>query len=74
MTLHTELNSPEAVLRRIDLILEELLALRENLRAMVNAQAPSVLDIVREAPGQRVFQSAEDVTRYLREERDAWDS
>jgi hypothetical protein len=74
MTPNTDVNSPEAMLRQIDLILEEMLALREILRKMVNTQAPSVLDIVREAPGHRVFQSAEEVTRYLREARDAWDS
>ena len=83
MTIQPDVNSPETVLRRIDAILDELLALRESMRGLLSvraadatpeSQAPSVLDIVQEAPGHRVFQSAEDVTRYLREERAAWDS
>jgi len=83
MTMQSDVNSPETVLRRIDAILDELLALRESVRRMLIvraadaapvSQAPSVLDIVQEAAGQRVFQAAEDVTHYLREERTAWDS
>ena len=34
----------------------------------------SVLDVLRDAPGQLGFGSAEDVDTYLRSERDAWDS
>lgn len=33
----------------------------------------SVLDILAEASGGRVFKSAADVDRYIRAERDAWD-
>ena len=78
MTIQPDVNSPETLLRRIDAILDELLALRESVRDMVRVRSvetaaerpePSVLDIVREASGRRVFQTAEDVTRYLREER-----
>ena len=70
-------------MRRIDAILDELLALRESVRGLLSvraadaaaeSQAPSALDIVQEAPGHRVFQAAEDVTRYLHEEPAAWDS
>ena len=34
----------------------------------------SALDIIREAPGHRLFKSAEDVDHYLREERDSWEN
>ncbi|NCC31302.1 MAG: hypothetical protein EOM24_04655 [Chloroflexia bacterium] len=33
----------------------------------------SAVDILRDAPGQRAFATAEDVTTYLSEERDAWE-
>lgn len=33
----------------------------------------SVLDVLKAAPGHVVFNSAEEVQRYLREERDSWD-
>lgn len=34
----------------------------------------SVLDILGEAVGHRAFETAEDVARYLDEERSAWDN
>jgi hypothetical protein len=33
----------------------------------------SAVDILAEAPGQRLFKTAADVAAYLREERDAWE-
>jgi hypothetical protein len=33
----------------------------------------SALDILAEASGQRLFKTAEEVTAYLQEERQAWD-
>ena len=33
----------------------------------------SVVDVLAEAPGHLVFQTAEEVDAYIREERDAWD-
>ena len=33
----------------------------------------SALDILAEAPGHRLFKSAEDVDSYLKEERASWD-
>ena len=33
----------------------------------------SALEILAEAPGHRLFKSAEEVDEYLREERDSWD-
>jgi len=34
---------------------------------------PSVVDVLDEAPGHLMFQTAEEVDAYLHEERDAWD-
>lgn len=31
------------------------------------------IEILREAPGHQLFQTAEDVDAYIREERDSWD-
>lgn len=39
-----------------------------------NAERRSALDILTEAPGQRLFKTAEDVDTYLQEERQAWES
>jgi len=36
-------------------------------------EALSILDVINQAPGQRVFRSAEEVDRYLEDERAAWD-
>ena len=33
----------------------------------------SALEVLAQAPGQRQFKTAEEVDRYLREERAAWD-
>jgi hypothetical protein len=33
----------------------------------------SVVDILNEAPGQRLFKTAEEVQRYLEDERASWD-
>ena len=33
----------------------------------------SAVDVLAEAPGQRLFKTATDVAAYLREERDAWE-
>jgi hypothetical protein len=34
----------------------------------------SVIDILNESPGQQLFQTPEDVDRYLQQERSSWDS
>jgi hypothetical protein len=31
------------------------------------------IEILREAPGQQLFKTAEEVDAYIREERDSWD-
>lgn len=33
----------------------------------------SAVDVLAEAPGQRLFKTAADVEAYLRQEREAWD-
>ena len=33
----------------------------------------SILDVLANAPGQRVFQTAEAIKAYLQEERESWD-
>jgi transposase len=33
----------------------------------------SAVEVLAEAPGQRLFKTAADVAAYLREERDAWE-
>ncbi len=33
----------------------------------------SAVDILREAPGQRMFKTAEEVESYLKDERSSWD-
>lgn len=73
MTIHPDVNSPETVLRRIDAILDELLALRESVRGLLSVPAADAA-VESQAPGHRVLQAAEDITRYLREEPAAWDS
>jgi hypothetical protein len=37
------------------------------------AERRSIADVLAAAPGQRVFQTAEAVDDYLREERDSWE-
>ena len=78
MTAQTYPHTPEAVLRQIDTIADELRMLRLSVQELLYARStglgppdelPSVLDIVEASPGQRVFRNADEVTRYLREER-----
>ena len=37
------------------------------------ASRPSALEVLAEAPGQRLFKTVEEVDTYLRNERDSWD-
>ena len=34
----------------------------------------SVMEIINSLPGQRIFKTPEEADRYLKEERDSWDS
>lgn len=83
MAIQPDMNSPETVLHRIDVIVNELLALRASVRSLIGDRptkaestngAESILDVVREAPGHQLFQSADDVKQYLSTERSAWDN
>ena len=77
----TGVNSPETLLLRIDAIVNEVQVSRQSVQALLAARTadpvhvgglPSVLEIVQNAPGQRVFQQADDVVHTLQEERAAW--
>jgi hypothetical protein len=39
-----------------------------------NSPKQSVVDILNEAPGQQLFRTAEEVDRYLQQERALWDN
>lgn len=51
----------------------------DEVEVIVLAQAPAptrrrpLADILAEAPGGRLFRSADEVDAYLREERESWD-
>ncbi len=38
-----------------------------------NHKRVSMLDIINELPGRRIFKTSAEVDAYLREERDSWD-
>lgn len=50
--------------------------IRSHLLQQVPLEEPrqSAIDIIMSAPGQQIFQTPEEVDRYLQEERDSWDS
>jgi hypothetical protein len=37
------------------------------------SERPSALDVFAQAPGRRLFKTAEEVDAYIRTERDTWD-
>lgn len=41
--------------------------------ASVKKSGPSALDIIESLKGHRLFQSPEEVDRYINEERDSWE-
>ena len=50
----------------------------QEVEITVEVQAPPeerrhVIDIIKDLPGHLVFQTAEEVDAYIREERDSWD-
>ncbi len=47
----------------------------ETARIMDKENMPrrSVVDVLAEVPGQRLFKTAEEVDAYVREERDTWE-
>ena len=40
--------------------------------AQARVDGPSIIDIIRESPGQQLFKTAAEVDEYLRQERDSW--
>jgi hypothetical protein len=60
-----EINAPELIAgEAVEIII---------LVAEPIANQQSAVDILANAPGQRLFKSAEDVKQYLQEEREAWE-
>ena len=58
-------------------IVDEGLPVGESVDVVVS-QSPaserrSAIDILAEAPGHRLFKTAEDVASYLKDERESWD-
>ncbi|MGH9751341.1 MAG: hypothetical protein ACREA2_01025 [Blastocatellia bacterium] len=53
------------------LILEKVIEAQCESKA--KPERRSVLDILKDLPGQRLFKTSAEVDAYLREERDSWD-
>jgi hypothetical protein len=67
----------ESLMQTIDTLSSaEKNILRSHLLQPSSLEPPrqSAIDIIMSAPGQQIFQTAEEVDRYLQEERDSWDS
>ena len=58
-------------------IVDKKLPVGESVNVVVlrstRAEQRSALDILKEAPGQRLFKTAEEVESYLKNERTSWD-
>ena len=58
-------------------IVDKKLPVGESVNVVVlrfnRAEQRSSLDILKEAPGQRLFKTAEEVESYLKNERTSWD-
>ena len=58
-------------------IVDKRLPVGESVNVVVlrstRAEQRSALDILKEAPGQRLFKTAEEVESYLKNERTSWD-
>lgn len=58
-------------------IVDQNLAEGETVDVVVTASLPterrSAIDILAEAPGQRLFQTAEEINDYLATERESWE-
>ena len=58
-------------------IVDKRLPVGESVNVVVlrstRAEQRSALDILKEAPGQRFFKTAEEVESYLKNERTSWD-
>ena len=57
-------------------IVDQELSVGESVDVIVSKSSSaglSAVDILEEAPGQRLFKTAEDVESYLKDERESWD-
>ena len=83
MAIQPVQNTSDAILQRIDAMIEELRSLRQAVLTMGqkdNIAPPkptmkrSVLEILANAPEQSYFPSTQAVDHYIAEERASWDS
>ncbi len=63
--------SSDEQLRLATLILEGVTKTKSS--SLPQPQRVSMLDIINEMPGSRLFKTSAEVDAYLREERDSWD-
>lgn len=58
-------------------VIDQQLPVGESVKVVIlgssTAELRSAVDILSEAPGQRLFKTAEEVESYLRDERSSWD-
>lgn len=58
-------------------ILDQKLPVGESVKVVIlgssTAEQRSAVDILSEAPGQRLFKTAEEVAHYLKDEMSSWD-
>ena len=76
----------ESILSKIDTMAVELQVLRRQVEQLLSSeeirrggemaqlQLRSVVDVLEEAPGHRIFHSSDDVDHYLDSERQSWAS
>ncbi|MFB2833638.1 hypothetical protein [Floridanema evergladense] len=53
---------------------EQILVRSRLLSNLPTPPKQSVIDILKQSPGQQLFQTPEEVDRYLQQERSSWDS
>ncbi|MCL1473781.1 hypothetical protein [Argonema antarcticum] len=56
------------------LVRSRLLANLPQTNTQTTPPKQSVIDILKQSPGQQLFQTSEEVDRYLQQERSSWDS
>ncbi len=87
MALQYSEHTLENLLHQIDVMATELQVIRNTVETLLTADdrkggtrrigestKRSVVEILAAAPGHRVFSSAEEVDRYLSDERTSWDN
>ena len=73
--------SAKNLLERLDSIVAELQNLRREVESLLDESESTArggrmtaMEILERAPGQRIFYTPDDVTKYLNEERASWES